>query len=231
MIELVQAAMARHDISVNYQNINWARAGRLVIDGDLEAIVGTSKSPSSDKKFHFPKIPLSFSQLCFYRKKGNDWTFNGAESLKTETLGWINLYKFGDTAVDKVVQEGLANGQVLPVSGEAELIFPLIRMLETERISTFGEVMLNVDYAINSLPEKPAIEVAGCLEEIDALYVAFSPNKASSIVLANKLDDGMRALLEERTQIDQIMSKYGVDPNTYYDQLKRSGIDGLFNPR
>jgi polar amino acid transport system substrate-binding protein len=224
MIELAQAALAPFNITVHYQNINWARAGHLVMEGSIEAIVGTSKSPSSAQKFHFPSIPLAFSQVCFYRKSGSDWTFDGADSLTDQTLGWINHYKFGELDVDQMVQAGLENGNVVPVSGDTELIFPLIRMLETERISTFGEVKMNVDYAQKSLSKKPNIEVAGCLDNIDGLYVAFSPNKESSIELADKLDEGMKGLLEGRTRVDAIFAKYGIDANEYYDQLNQQGV-------
>jgi ABC-type amino acid transport substrate-binding protein len=224
MVELTRAAMAPFEISVHYQNVNWARAGRLVMEGSKEAIVGTSKSPSSAQKFHFPSIPLAFSQVCFYRKKGYEWTFESADSLSEQTMGWINLYKFGDKEVDDAVQKGLKNGRVIPISGETELIFSLIRMVETDRITTFGEVRMNVDYAQESLSKKPNIEIAGCLDNIDGLYVAFSPNNESSVELANKLDAGMKSLLEDHTQIENIFANYGANVDDYYNQLKEQGF-------
>ena len=139
-------------------------------------------------------------------------------------MGWINLYKFGDNEIDSAIQKGLKNGNVIPVSGETELIYPLIRMLETDRISTFGEVRMNVAYSQKNLPTKPNIEVAGCLDNIDGLYIAFSPNKETSVDLAKKLDEGMKDLLDERTPVETILAKYGIEADDYYDQLKEQGF-------
>jgi polar amino acid transport system substrate-binding protein len=221
MIDMAKHAYAYSGITLDYRNVNWARAGRLVMEGADQAIVGMGKSANTMAKFHFPKIPMAFSQVCFYRKKGVDWTFENVDSLKDQQLGWINKYKFGDEAIDAWVQAGLKTGSVFPITGESELIFSLVKMLEADRITTFGEVRSNVEYASNSLVRIPDIEIAGCLDSIDDIYIAFTPGEPSSIHYAQKLDEGLEVLLKDTEKMEAIFSNYGIDLETYYLQLQQ----------
>ncbi|MDX1342614.1 MAG: transporter substrate-binding domain-containing protein [Reinekea sp.] len=218
MIDLAQAALAKSNIKLDYQNINWGRAATLVITGELDAIVGMGRSANTEKKFYFPATPLAFTQVCFYRRPGSTWVFENAESLNGQRVGWINSYKFGDDSVDAWISENRNTANVTVLSGEIELIHSLIKMLNTDRITTFGEVRNNVDYASQTLNMK--VENAGCLDSIDDVYIAFSPENPNSVLLAKALDEGMRQLLETPENLRSTFQRYGLSLDEYLRNLK-----------
>ncbi len=133
-------------------------------------------------------------------------------------MGWINSYKFGDDSVDAWISENRNTANVTVLSGEIELIHSLIKMINTDRITTFGEVRNNVDYASQTLNMK--VENAGCLESIDDVYIAFSPENPNSVLLAKALDEGMRQLLETPENLRSTFQRYGLSLDEYLRNLK-----------
>lgn len=224
MIELAQAALGEANIELEYQTINWARAAQWVIQGERDAIVGMGRSANTEAKFLFPDTPLAFTQVCFYRRADEHWTFNEASDLNGRTLGWINQYRFGDEAVDQWLRDREGTGAVVTVAGDSELVQSLIKMLNRDRIDTFGEVRTNVDYANQALTEEPDVVSAGCLPNIDDVYLAFSPESERSMFFANALDRGMRIVLQDTARLETLFDRYGLNLQNYLQNLENMGL-------
>jgi polar amino acid transport system substrate-binding protein len=224
MIELASIALAQSGFYIDYSNINWARAAVMVIDGERNGIVGMGKSVNTQNKFHFHEIPLAFSQVCFYRKSGSQWTFEGVSSLKDQRIGRINKVKYGNIAIDSWLEteEGKLNTTI--VSGEGNLLERIILMLETGRISTFGEVRTNVDYTLKSINTPADIEIAGCLPNIDDLYIASTLNAPQSIAFSKALDEGLAKLLKDPAELQLIFDQYNMSLTNYLENLKAFGL-------
>lgn len=224
MIELAQLALQKSGITVRYKNVNWARAGLMVMQGEANGIVGMGKSPNTLAKFHFHEIPLAFSQVCFYRKQGSGWTFNGIESLKEQRIGRINKVKYGDPAIDDWLETPEGKQHVTQISGEGELLQRMIQMLAADRITTFGEVQANVDYIQKSFNSPLAIEVAGCLPNYDDLFIATTPNVELSQVFSRAMDEGLRELLAHPEQLQPLFDRYSMSLADYLDNLESLGF-------
>lgn len=224
MIELASIALAGSDFYIDYSNINWARAANLVIEGDRDGIVGMGKSVNTMNKFHFHRIPLAFSQVCFYRKTTSDWAFKGLESLKEQRIGRINKVKYGDVPIDNWLDSPEGQMHTTVVSGEGNLLERLILMLATNRITTFGEVRTNVDYTLKSFEHPVAIDIAGCLPNIDDLYIATTLNDPVSDAFSDALDNGLRELLKQPEQLQLIFDQYNMSLPNYLDNLKAFGL-------
>lgn len=224
MIELAHLALRDSDLTIRYKSINWARAGLMVMRGEANGIVGMGKSSNTLAKFDFHEIPLAFSQVCFYRKSGSNWSFNGLESLKDQIIGRINKVKYGEPVIDDWLETPEGKQHVMQISGEGELLHRMIQLLAADRITTFGEVQANVDYTLKSFNRPVAIEVAGCLPDFDDLFIATTPNVALSQLFSSALDAGLRQLLVNPEQLQPLFDSYNMSLTDYLHNLESLGF-------
>ena len=196
----------------------------MVMQGEANGIVGMGKSSNTLAKFHFHEIPLAFSQVCFYRKQGSEWSFNGLESLKEQKIGRINKVKYGEPAIDDWLETAEAEEQVTLLSGDGDLLQRMIQLLAADRITTFGEVRENVNYTLKSINSPVAIEVAGCLPHIDQLFIATTPNNELSQVFSKALDAGLRQLLANPEQLQPLFDRYNLSLADYLHTLQSLGF-------
>ncbi len=208
MVEIAQKAMALSGYEVRYENINWARAKQMVRKGEIDGIVGTSKGSVKSTPYQFPNTHLGFSEICFFKRIGDDWLYQNPKSLDSRMLGWINDYGFSDNGLDAWIKENKDSPKVKAISGKEGLQQRMFDLLLLGRIDTFTEDRFVIQYQLKLAKLEGEVEVAGCIGTKEFVYVAFSNKIDDGALLANALDTGVK-VLRENGQLDEILKKYG----------------------
>jgi len=208
MVDIASEALALSGYTLKYDIINWARAKRMVKQGELDAIVGMSRSPTSEPYYLFPDTALGQSQVCFYRMKGSNWEYKTIESMKLQTLGWINDYGFSNDGLDLWVKNHKQTGKIVNVAG-VDVYSRLFKLIQVGRITTFAEDKNVIAFELKKAKVEDKIEVAGCLDSIDDVHLVFSLQAKDNKKWAKALDDGVDSL-RQNGRLDSILSYYGL---------------------
>lgn len=208
MIDIAKAALKRSGYTLNYQIINWARAKKMVENGQLDGIVGMSREAVTETRYHFSNTPLGWSQICFFKRADDDWTYQSTASLEDKTMGWINDYGFTNQAIDQWVKARRNTSAISTVAG-VEVHHSLFQMLLAKRIDTFAEDFYVVQHELKQDALSDAISVAGCAPEKDEVHIAFSLLSPHKEKWAEALDRGVQ---EIRTNgvLERILQHYNL---------------------
>lgn len=217
MIDIAREALALNGYELRYAVVNWARAKFEVQNGQLEGLVGISKSPKSEKVYRFPKTVLGRSQICFFRPENSQWSYSGVPSLEGIRFGWINDYGYGNTpGLDEWVREKQGTYNVVTISGQ-DAHSRLFSLMRTNRIDTFAEDRNVIAYELKKAGLLGQIRVAGCVSSVDSVYVAFNKDHQNGEAWAAALDQGVK-VLDERGDLDKILHHYGLSKSEWLGQ-------------
>ena len=210
MIEILQQTLGKKGHTIDYQEMNWARAITATRAGKFNAIVGATKTEVPD--FVFPALSLGNAASCFYVLPKNNWQYAGIESLDTAVVGVVRDYTYDDDGdFDKYVKSHDNNPKRIEViSGDAPLERNLSKLTDG-RISTLIEVDAAFQYHLRTLKKPLLVKKAGCLKS-GSIHVAFSPTQAQSKVYAQMVSDGLIELRKSGA-LKKILSKYGIEDN------------------
>jgi hypothetical protein len=75
MVDIAKEALALSGLTLNYELLNWARSKREVMAGNIDGIIGMSLDEESQ------------SQVCFYKRTGDNWQFNTIKDLTNKKFG------------------------------------------------------------------------------------------------------------------------------------------------
>ncbi len=210
MIDIARAALAFADLQVEYVIINWARAKQMVRAGLLDGIVGMSRTPRSEKLYHFSDTPLGWSEICFYRRADDPWEYHSVRSLEHRVMGWINGYGFAaNPEIEAWVIAHLQSPQLEKVSG-TKVHQSLFAMLLAKRIDTFAEDRYVVAHALKQHSLQGQIEVAGCASNKDEVHLAFSHASPHKEEWAQALEGGV-AQLRANGELKRILARYQIE--------------------
>ncbi|GAB1623039.1 hypothetical protein AAOGI_30890 [Agarivorans albus] len=218
MVDIAREALALSGFELNYQTLNWARAKQITQTGELDGIVGMSSSINSQRLYYFPKTPLAQSQICFYRRADDNWQYQSIESLAKVKFGWINNYLFASAPLDSWVEEHIDTRQLVNITGK-NAHRRLLRLLEIKRIDTFAEDRNVVAYAIKQQGLENEIKIAGCLPQVDKVYLAFSLQAEQKEVWAKALDRGI-IQLQQMGKLQPILSRYGLTTEAWLASIR-----------
>ena len=215
MVDIAKEALALSGFVLNYELLNWARAKRQVMAGNIDGIIGMSRDKDSEEQFFFPRTPVGESQICFYRRPKEDWQFRSVEDLINKKFGWINDYGFVSNPLDAWVKQNKNTEKVVTVAGK-NVYSRLFQLLKLKRIDTFAEDRNVIAFELKQQDLINNIEIANCLPEIDDVYLAFSHKSEFKEIWANALDDGILKL-HNNGRLDEILDHYGLTRNTWID--------------
>lgn len=167
-------------------------------------------SQSSDK------IVLS-KELCgilvqnFYVKKGNPWKYTGLNSLENILVGSIIGYNYSplDPDYESYLRKYSKTEpkRVFYVASENPTLSNL-KMIQTDRITTFNECSYVVEYIINKENLGPKFEVAGTLGILKN-YMGISPKRPDVRELTAVFDVGIQRL-RKTGRLSAILKDYGL---------------------
>jgi polar amino acid transport system substrate-binding protein len=205
MIEIAQYALQKAGHQVVYKTLPWARAIEEVRKGNNTAVVGAAVDDTPD--FVFPEIAIGVSRPCFYVDKSNPWKYQGIDSLSSIRLGAILDYAYGE-GVDRYIETNRETLNVQIVPGETALEQNVQKLL-SGRIDVFIEGEMVMGNFLKQSRQETLVKSAGCYEESQEVFVAFSPALAESREYAKILSEGMQELRTSGA-LQKILESYGL---------------------
>lgn len=204
MTEVVEAIFTARGHTVDYQIMPWSRALDAVQKGTYDAVFGTDRDESPD--FVFPEQALGVNQNGFYVKKGNSWKYTGGDSFKEVRVGVIDGYGYFPE-LDSYLES--YKGKKLFVATGDDALPKLLKMLKAGRVDAVIDNMnvMAVTLEENNLADD--IVLAGSVDDVGPLYMAFTPAKDSSKDYSKMFDDGL-AELRSSGKLQEILSRYGL---------------------
>lgn len=216
MIDIAREALAFSGFTLNYTLLNWARAKTLTQSGQLDGIVGMGYDQETSKLYHFPKTALGESQICFYQRATEDWQYQNIQDLDSKVFGWINDYGYPHPPLDQWIAEHRNSTKIMTIAGK-DTHSRLFKLLQIKRIDTFAEDKIVIAYELLKSGLQRTIKTAGCLQELEKVFIAFSLHSPKKEAWANALDSGVKTL-KESGRLAEILSSYGLSINSWFSQ-------------
>lgn len=94
-VELVRAALEHEGYELEMTIMPWARAIKQVSDGDIDVLVATWYTEERTAYLRYSE-PYIQNQLKFIKRAGDNFEFNGLDSLTGKTVGIVRDYGYGD---------------------------------------------------------------------------------------------------------------------------------------
>ena len=218
MVDIAREALVLSNFKLNFQIINWARAKKMVKAGTLDGIIGMSLDKDTATQYHFSNTQLAESQTCFYKRIKEEWEYQSITSLKDLTFGWINNYRYSYNPLNDWILKRKQTEQILTVAG-IDTYSRLFKLLSLKRVDTFADDRAVVAYEAKKMGLASEIQIAGCLEDIDNVHLAFSLKAKQKQAWANALDIGV-AELKKKGRIDEILAFYGLNQKVWISNIK-----------
>jgi polar amino acid transport system substrate-binding protein len=206
MIEILQQTLGKKGHTIDYQEMNWARAITSSRAGKFNAVVGARKTEVPD--FIFPELPIGVDKSCFYVLPKTIWKYTGVESLDAVKVGVIRDYTYDNGEFDKYIKTHQNNSQRVEIMTGDDPLARNISKLVSGRITTFVETEPVVQHLLSNYQKSTKIMKAGCFPGAP-LNVAFSPVHPQSKEYAQIVSDGVIELRKSGA-LKKILAKYGL---------------------
>lgn len=190
-VELAGAAFADSGLTIRYVTMRWKAALKRAKDGRVDGVIAALASDAPD--FVFPQTPVGEQAMGFLLRAGDDWRYNGLDSLRGRRIGLIEGYSYGDEA-DAFFAE--AQGLNLDWLSSGAALAGNMAKLERGRIDMVIDDRAVIAWALHER------RIAGAPARLalspDALsgapvYIAFTPSDRGRD-LAARFDAGMARL-------------------------------------
>ena len=94
LVEIIQQLFKHSPYQVKIQTYPWSRAIRLVRHGSANALLSPAKEEAPDLFYH--KVPLSYQTHCFFKNRGNLWSYQGEEELLKRNIIIYRDHSYGE---------------------------------------------------------------------------------------------------------------------------------------
>ncbi|MBP9838167.1 MAG: transporter substrate-binding domain-containing protein [Proteobacteria bacterium] len=205
MVEVAKIVFEKVGHKIDYQIAPWNRsildAEKGNIDGIIAAAVGDAP------KLLFPSEPLGRVEEAIFVKANNPWKYTDSESLKTQKIGIISDYSYGDK-FDEYIKANKEDKAKIEVLAGDEALNQSIKKLSLGRVTAIFCVPQVFYQTVNDLKiNKDDFIQAGSSGDKDDLFIAFSPAKESSKKYAEILSNGINEL-RASGELKKILDKY-----------------------
>ena len=207
-VEIATAALAAAGHEVDYAIMPWARTLQETQRGRVDGALAVSE-PEADPLGLILGPLMGYAQACFFVAKDSAWRFTGFDSLKTQTLGIILGYGFGDQRLADYVEANRADPSRIRVIGGDAAVETNIDLLVKGRVTAIVDNGDVIRYDIQHSGLGAKIAEAGCLDSRTRLYIGFSPANANSATYAAALDVGVKRL-RATGALKRILARYGL---------------------
>lgn len=212
MIEIARTILAKHDHALDYRIAPWKRSILEVRQGNADCIIGAYKTDAPD--FVFPDNAWGKATFNFYTKSDSTWTYRGLSKLYEIRIGVIEGYSYS-TELDQHIAENRQAPAIQVTSGDNALEQNIRKLFANrlDAIVSFKPVVMEKLTQLKSdgkLSQTSGLRLAGTLEAPQLLYIACSPNKASSKYYTRIFSQGI-VDLRQSGELQKILSKYGIE--------------------
>ncbi|MFO7528652.1 MAG: transporter substrate-binding domain-containing protein [Marinobacter sp.] len=207
MVDLAREALGLAGFEVSYVNMSWARALEQARTGYIDGIIGpfTSDAP----EFIFPEEHMGTSHVELYTQPGQDWRYEGIDSLRNQALIALNGYSYSPELDDYILRNRDDQERVWILSGPAPLERAIKLILEG-RSDVLPEDRDVMAWTLKNQLPGVQLRNAGALYKTP-VYIAFSAASPRSEELADTLSRGIREL-RASGRLTEILAGYGVSP-------------------
>jgi len=207
MIEIAREALAPFGHEIDYQTLNWARSLYRAEVGEIDGVIGA--------------IPDEAPSLIFGAPIGtysDAIAFRSGEVIDPDTLldhgdlrlGAINGYEYYGVVNDYIALKEHDRSLVQYSSGDDALSKNLLKLV-SDRLDMVAEARAVLEYTLAEDQLSDKVEIA-TVDEVDDIFIAFSPARPTSQTYADQLSEGV-ARLKESGRFYEIMLKYGQEIN------------------
>lgn len=212
MIDIAREAFALSGHDVNYIEIPWTRAVGMARKGEIDAVVGAFRGDAPD--FIFPQQPLLKISPSSLFATSDNWQYSGLPSMNKVILGTIKGYDYG-SELNMYINSLVAtdSDKIVQLYGN-NAVERNIQFLLKNRIDVFVESEPVFWYQVNRLKIEQKVQKVGEVSPAEPCFIAFSPNRDNSSLLAKQLDKGLKQLLANG-RVGSIANKYGLPASSY----------------
>ncbi len=207
LIEVGREALALSGYKLQYEVMPWSRALREARVGYVDAAVGATRANAPAHTFG--ATMLSSDETMIFVRAGENFDYQGVESLKDLRLGVIKDYTYDDNGpIDAYIADNRGNlDRVISVSSHSNLGL-LFRMLLAGRIDAFLENRFVGSYqaSLLSVGDRIAMVPTGA---VDYVSFAFTPSPRGKMLSA-ALESGV-SRLRENGVFTAILNRYGLN--------------------
>lgn len=199
-VEVIEAAYAAVDVSVNFKSAPYARCLMLVETGQELGCFDSLKDSKLNAEFLFHQEPIFKAEIGIYALSDSGESGLRASDMRGRKVGLTHGY----TYTDQIENDASIIREAAPtdVSNLRKLL-----LKRSEYSLVYTRI---VDYLVHRFPQefKDKIKQVGTIN-VDRLYVSFSKKRADSAKYAALLDQGLRkiksngqyAKIEQRWQV------------------------------
>lgn len=205
-VEIAETVMKQHGHTIQYELLPWDTAISQCREGKYNAIIGAFHGDAPD--FVFPSEPIGYiSGSGLFTLKSNEWEYQNIDSLKTQRLGAILAYDYGEQVNQYIKKQRLA-GNVELISGHKPLRRNIQKMM-VGRLTVVMDAAPVFWYTAKSLGVTDKVKFVGEVEPPEGAFIAFSPNMKESANYASILSVGIDNL-RKNGELVKILNKYGL---------------------
>lgn len=208
MVDVAKRVLEAKGFKIEYRIMPWARAIAEMKAGRINGVIGATKDEVEGAVF--PEESLGMSANVFFVTAESNWEFKDQTSLSRITLGGITDYSYGSVIQD-YIRKNQNNLKLIQLTNGDSALEQNIRKLAAKRIEVLvesPEVFWNKLKELG-LPNKN-FKQAGIAGEKDPIYIAFSPKKENSKVIAETLSNGT-AEFRNNGELKEILARYGIE--------------------
>ena len=203
--EYVQELLSREGIELKVDIMPWEVALKKVQQGEYDGLI--TATPEEAPGLLFTRFPVDIQTSCFYVLKDSDWQYDDTSSLKSQRLGVIKGYAYGDR-LDKWLGQPEHSPNIY-VSRSQKPLNDLLNQLKVGSISSFVEDRYVLSHFLYRFKEPILpIKQVGCLTA-NPFYVAFNPRSPHSDVVIKLLSDSLGSS-DNRSLKHYIKRRYGL---------------------
>ncbi|GGX39932.1 substrate-binding periplasmic protein [Saccharospirillum salsuginis] len=199
-VDLVRAALEHEGYEVEMTIMPWARAIDQVKNGNIDVLVATWYTEERTAYLRYSE-PYMQNQLKFIKQAGDDFEFEGLESLSGKTVGVVRGYGYGDeflnaTNFSRPETNNIASNLLKLDAGRIDLTLE-DEIVALSTMKNEGIDPSKYDFTNNAL-------------SVNDLHVSSGIANARSEEIIAAFNRGLAAIRENGTMAE-LLSKYGVE--------------------
>lgn len=211
MIEIAQKILIKHDITVEYKIMSWNEAIRKMQTGEVDAIVGASKS-GQRTDWVFPDNYQALDITGCYVRSNDSWEYININSFNNKIIGLILNYQYPWELASYID----ANYDLKPhnfiFSSGNDAVGDNVELLIERKTDVYVENINVMSMYLSSNKEKNIKQAGVINKNPEFLYIAFSPKLRRAGVYAQMISDGM-VYLRNSGELQKLYNKYGIYQN------------------
>jgi polar amino acid transport system substrate-binding protein len=207
MVEMAAIIFTKYNIEVEYVVKPWDKAMEEVREGKIHGIIGASFDENSD--LVYPTIPQAYGVTAAYTLEDNKWKYNGINSLKDLKVGLILGYKYPEDIGNFIFTALPKSPELFIFEGGEDAVQEHIINLLNKKIDVYFENEYVMNRAMKSENGAQLRNAGQIGNELDRLYIAFSPKLKKSYTYAKILSEGMEEV-RNSGKLAELYKKYGL---------------------